>query len=103
GVSSEEVAAESEREPITPPASENKEDEPAERQRRKHPGRQTLPAFLERVERIIPCTPEQCICGQCGREKPVFGYEVSEVLAVKPPEYYVKKTKLEKTACADGV
>jgi hypothetical protein len=31
GVSSEEVAAESEREPITPPASENKEDEPAER------------------------------------------------------------------------
>jgi transposase len=101
GVSSEEVAAESEREPITPPASENKEDEPAERQRRKHPGRQTLPAFLERVERIIPCTPEQCICGQCGREKPVFGYEVSEVLAVKPAEYYVQKNKLEKRACED--
>ena len=99
GVSSEEVAAESEREPITPPASENKEDEPAERQRRKHPGRQTLPAFLERVERIIPCTPEQCTCGQCGREKPVFGYEVSEVLAVKPPEYYVEVNKLEKRAC----
>jgi transposase len=99
GVSSEEVAAESEREPITPPASEKTEDEPAEKQRRKHPGRQTLPAYLERVERIIPCTPEQCTCGQCGREKPVFGYEVSEVLAVKPPEYYVEVNKLEKRAC----
>ncbi len=56
GVSNTEVAAESEREAL-PPSSEKK------RQKRKHPGRQTLPAHLPRMERIVACTPEQCKCG----------------------------------------
>src|SRR5258708_15957713 len=55
GVSNTEVAAESEREAL-PPSSEKK------RQKRKHPGRQTLPAHLPRMERIVACTPEQCKC-----------------------------------------
>ena len=91
GVSNTEVAAESERDalPLTP----------EKKKRRKHPGRQTLPADLPRVERVIACTPEQCVCGGCGAEAKVIGYEVSEVLDVKPAEYFVQVTKREKRAC----
>jgi transposase len=91
GVSNTEVAAESEREAL-PSSSEDKK-------RRQHPGRQTLPADLARVERVIACTPEQCVCGGCGAETKVIGYEVSEVLDVKPAEYFVQVTKREKRAC----
>jgi len=51
GVSNVEVAAESERDPL-PSSSQDKK-------RRKHPGRQTPPADLVRVEKIVVCTPEQ--------------------------------------------
>ena len=91
GVSNTEVAAESERDALPPTAEKKK--------RRKHPGRQTLPADLPRVERVIACTPEQCVCGGCGADTKVIGYEVSEVLDVKPAEYYVQVTKREKRAC----
>src|SRR5208282_3808372 len=90
GVSREEVVAESERQ-APPPVTEPK--------KRKHPGRQTLPANLPRVERVIACTPAQCVCGNCGAETAVIGYEVSEVLDVKPAEYFVQVTKREKRAC----
>lgn len=92
GVSSQEVQAESEREEQPKPDGEKK-------RRRAHPGRQTLPADLPRVEKIIACTPEQCLCGQCGLEKNLIGYDVSEVLNVKPAEYYVEVIKREKRAC----
>ncbi len=91
GVSNQEVAAESERE-VLPPASK-------EKKKRKHPGRQTLPAELPRVERVIACTPEQCLCGNCGGDTKVIGYEVSEVLDVEPARYFVQVTKREKRAC----
>ncbi len=91
GVSSQEVAAESGREAL-PPST------PA-RQKRKHPGRQTLPVDLPRVEKIIACMQEQCVCGNCGGETAVIGYEVSEVLSVKPAEYFVEVTKREKRVC----
>jgi len=97
GVSSEEVQAESEREPLsTLPATPEVQNtgKPA----RKHPGRQTLPAHLERVEKIIACAPEQCICGGCGKETTVIGYEESEELDVKPAVYFVRVTKREKRA-----
>jgi transposase len=91
GVSNTEVTAESERDALQPTSEKKK--------RRKHPGRQTLPANLSRVERVIACTPEQCVCGSCGAETKVIGYEVSEVLDVKPAEYFVQVTKREKRAC----
>jgi transposase len=98
GVSSEEVQAESEREPIpAPPAAAD--DQTAQKPRRKHPGRQTLPSYLERVEKIVACTPEQCICGGYGKETTVIGYEESEVLDVKPAEYFVTVIRREKRAC----
>ena len=89
GVKDAEVAAEAQREPI--PAAAKKE--------RQHPGRQELPGHLERVEQIIPCTSEQCVCGICGQEKQVIGYEASEVLEVEPAKYFVQVTKREKRAC----
>jgi len=85
------VAAESDREAL-PPASK-------EKKKRKHPGRQTLPADLPRVERTIACTPEQCVCGNCGAEAKLIGYKVSEVLDVEPARYFVLVTKREKRTC----
>ncbi len=93
GVSNVEVAAESERETL-PGSSQD-----LKKKRRPHPGRQTLPAYLPRVEKIVGCTPEQCRCGSCGAETKVIGYEVSEVLDVKPAEYFVQVVKREKRAC----
>jgi transposase len=92
GASAAEVAAESQREPIAPPPAK-----PA----RPHPGRQPLPAHLPRVERLIACTPEQCICGQCGKPTTLIGYEQSEQLEVEPAKYFVVVTKREKRACQD--
>ena len=94
GVSGEEVQAESEREPFTAP-----QDQRTRKPARKHRGRQTLPAHLERVEKIIACTPEQCICEGCDNQTTVIGYEESEVLDVKPAEYFVRVTRREKRAC----
>jgi transposase len=91
GVSNTEVTAESERDALP--------SVPEKKKRRKHPGRQTLPADLPHVERVIACTPEQCSCGSCGAATKVIGYEVSEVLDVKPAEYFVQVTKREKRVC----
>ena len=92
GVSNVEVQAESQREPL--PATPEKQQP-----RRKHPGRQELPARLERVERVIACTLEQCTCKTCGQAKAVIGYDVSEQLDVEPAQYFVLVTKREKRAC----
>jgi transposase len=54
---------------------------------------------LARIEKIIACTPEQCVCGNCGKENSVIGYEKSEQLDVKPAEYFVVVTMREKRAC----
>lgn len=91
GVSSAEVQAESAREPV--PAR------PAEKTVRQHPGRQALPAELPRIERVIRCTPEQCICAGCGKQTVVIGQEESEQLDVEPAKYFVVVTKREKRAC----
>ncbi|MBV9490338.1 MAG: transposase [Verrucomicrobia bacterium] len=64
GVSAVEVVAESQREPVVLPA----------KPRRLHPGRQEWPADLPRVEQLIACSPEQCVCRQCGRPTVVIGY-----------------------------
>ena len=73
-------------------ASEPKAREP----RPNHPGREKLPAHLERREVIIPCHPQDCRCEQCGAERPVIGYETNEELACEPARFYVRVTKREK-------
>jgi transposase len=86
---SAEVQAESER-PAVQPSTKTK---------RQHPGRQELPATLPRVERILKCTPEQCVCKGCGKETVVIGYEESSQLDVEPAKYFVLVSKREKRAC----
>src|SRR6202163_4765927 len=56
GVSSAEVEAESQRQQLQLPL----------KGARKHPGRQELPADLPRIEQLLACTPEQCVCGGSG-------------------------------------
>lgn len=68
GVSNLEVAAENERDPL--PASAPLQP----KRNRQHPGRQALPANLERVERVVACSPEQCRCSHCGEPTEVIGY-----------------------------
>jgi transposase len=102
GVSAQEVEAEAEREPLPPATPESMQ----QRRSGKHPGRQELPATLPRVERIVSCTPEQCVCQCCGKETVVIGYEQSEQLDVEPARYFVVVTRREKRACrgcAEGV
>jgi len=65
----------------------------------KHPGRQELPPNLPRVERVLPCTPDQRVCKRCGKETVVIGYEESSQLDVEPAKYFVLVTKREKRAC----
>jgi transposase len=91
GVSLQEVQAESKREPLQEPAKP--------RYQHKHPGRQELPAHLPRVEKLIPCSAEQCQCGHCGQVMEVIGYDESEQLDVEPAKYFVVVTKREKRAC----
>ena len=93
GVSSVEVRAESQRDPL--PRSSG------QRPRGPHPGRQSLPAHLPRVERMLHCTPEQETCQRCGKETVVIGYDESERLDVEPAKYFVEVTKREKRACVD--
>ncbi len=89
GVSSAEVQAEGDRGQLKLPL----------KRAQKHPGRQELPADLPRVEQIIACTAAQCVCGKCGKQTTVIGYETSEQLDVEPAKYFVRVTKREKRAC----
>ena len=100
GVSQAEVQAESQRpviegEIISVAGYERKP-------RRPHPGRQTLPADLPRVEKVIACPAEQCVCGKCGQATRVIGYEESEQLEIDAAKYFVVVTKREKRACECG-
>lgn len=90
GVSGKEVQAESQR-PKIPVTTQP---------RPKHPGRQPLPPDLPRVEKIVPCTPEQCVCPGCGEPRGIIGHEESEQLDVEPAKYFVRVIKREKRACA---
>jgi transposase len=99
GVSDAEVQAESERPTVEGDASGV---QVKSHTRRKRTGRQQLPQNLPRVERIIPCPAEECVCPRCQARKRVIGYEVSERLEVEPAKYYVVVTKREKLACDCG-
>ena len=62
-MSGAEIQAESAREPLPAPAA---------KPRKKHPGRQELPADLPRVEKVIASAPEQCTCKACGKPTVVW-------------------------------
>jgi len=64
--------------------------------RPQHPGREPLPAHLERREVVLPCHPADCRCAQCGAQRPVIGYEAREELACEPAKFFVRVIKREK-------
>jgi transposase len=98
GVSTDEIEAESQCEPVA--AASSGEAESKAGKVRRHPGRQQLPAHLPRIEQVVGCTAEECVCQQCGKEKTIIGHEQSEQLDVEPARYFVVVTKREKRACA---
>ena len=98
-VSSDEVQGEIERGPLPESTESNKATDKQRRARQNHPGRNELPAHLERVDKIIPCAPDQCTCGKCGGYTKFIGYEETEVLDIKPIEFFVTVLKREKRAC----
>jgi transposase len=86
-VTREEVEAEARRERIaTAPA----------RERKRHPGRKSLPENLPRIEEVIAC---EANCTHCGGETRVIGYDLSEVLDREPARWFVRVTKREKRSC----
>ena len=95
GVQAPEVAGEAEL------PSEKKEAVALKVKRVAHPGRMELPVHLPRVLVDLPCAPEQCRCGQCGRPTEVIGYDERQELDVKPAEYFVRVIRREKRACKD--
>ena len=99
-VSSDEIKAEIERGPLPDATESDSATGKKRRSRQNHPGRNELPAALERIDKIIPCAPEFCTCGKCGGDTKVIGYEVSEVLDRKPAAYFVTRIMREKRACA---
>src|SRR5664279_1621507 len=99
-VSSDEIKAEIERGPLPESTESDNATDKKRRSRQNHPGRNELPASLERIDRIIPCAPEFCTCGKCGGDNKIIGYEVSEVLDRKPAAYFVTRIMREKRACA---
>jgi transposase len=99
-VSTDEIETEVASGPL-PEAGQEKSGEGTPRRKNKqHPGRNELPAHLERIEEIIACAPEQCRCGKCGAETRVIGYEETEMLGMKPALHFVRVIKREKRACA---
>ncbi len=96
-VSSEEIDAECQREPLRGEPQSGAPAHPQQKPRKKHPGRNELPSHLERIEEIVACATEQC---SCGAETRVIGYEETEVLGMKPAVYFVRVIKREKRACA---
>jgi transposase len=99
-VSSEEIQAEVERGPLSESTENSNAADKQRRSRQNHPGRNELPASLERVDKIIPCAPEFCSCGKCGGDTKIIGYDISEVLDRKPAAYFVTRILREKRACA---
>ncbi len=62
------------------------------------PTRQTLSVELPRKGEIIACAPQDCICGNCGREKVLIGYETAEQLDVEPTSRLMRR----RWTCKDG-
>ena len=89
GVTREEIAGEA----AQPARKKKRPSRPAPH------GRAPLPAHLPRVEEIVRVPEEQRPCPTCQCPKCCIGYDVSEVLDLKPVELFVRVIKTEKLAC----
>jgi transposase len=71
--------------------------EPAER--RKHPGREPLPAHLPRIEQPNLVPPAMRTCPVCGSEMKTVGHEICERLGIIPAQLVVLRRSDETVAC----
>lgn len=69
----------------------------AQRRQRARAGRKPLPEHLERVE--VRHEPASCACPQCQGDLAHIGDQISEKLACKPLEFYVKRDVYPQYAC----
>jgi len=99
-VSSEEIESEADSGRLHEGDAKKSAERTPRRKNQQHPGRNELPAHLERIEEIVACAADQCRCGQCGAPTRVIGYEETEVLGMKPAVHFVRVIKREKRACA---
>ena len=99
-VSSDEIKNEAARGALSESGQAKADEQTTRRKNERHPGRNVLPAHLKRIEEIVACAAGECRCGKCGAETRVIGYEETEVLGMKPAEYFVRVIKREKRACA---
>ena len=99
-VSSDDIETEAASGPLPECGAEKAAGGGPRRKNQQHPGRNPLPAHLKRIEEIVACAAGECRCGKCGAETRVIGYEETEVLGMKPAEYFVRVIKREKRACA---
>jgi len=79
-----------------PPAQKDVPLPKAKTPRPNHPGREPLPAHLERRAVILPCAPADGRCDSCGGERPLLGYDIREELVCEPATFYVRVIKREK-------
>ena len=77
GVREAEIQGESERDQLQLPLKGSKPK----------PVRQSLAAELPRIEQLIACASQECVCGSCGRENVLIAYESAEQLDVEPAKY----------------
>jgi len=99
-VSGEEIESEAASGPLPEGDARKSAERTPRRKNQQHPGRNELPAHLERIEEIVACAADQCRCGKCGAQTRVIGYEETEVLGMKPAVHFVRVIKREKRACA---
>lgn len=67
---------------------------------RRRTGRNPLPAHLPRRRTVVPITPEECACEQCGMARRVFGHERSEILDYEPGGFFVVEILRQKAVDA---
>lgn len=102
-VSGDEIETEAASGPLPEAEQERTGERTPRRKNQQHPGRNELPAHLERIEEVVACAAEQCRCGKCGAETRVIGYEETEVLGMKPAVHFVRVIKREKRACKNCI
>jgi transposase len=71
----------------------------ASKPKRPRAGRQPLPEHLPRIEHYHE--PDDCHCGQCGKDLVKIGEDVTEQLDVEPAKFFVHRHIRPQYACRD--
>jgi transposase len=64
--------------------------------------RQPFPASWPRERVDLPVGAADRSCPTCGKDRICIGHDISEILAIRPAEVYIKQVFREKLACEDG-